>query len=138
MKRLWFLTLACFAGLSLTVAGPRATSAAEGKAAAGKRVEVEEFEKLWLEKKGVVLDVRTAREFANGHIPGAVNLDVNSADFAKKVGELDKSKPYLVHCAAGVRSARACAKMGELGFKELIDLAPGFGAWEKAGKPVEK
>jgi rhodanese-related sulfurtransferase len=117
---------------------PGAASLAETKATAAKRVEVGEFEKLWREKKGVVLDVRTAKEFTDGHIPGAVNLDVNSADFAKRVGELDKSKTYLVHCAAGVRSARACGKMSELGFTSLIDLAPGFKGWEKAGKPVEK
>jgi len=106
---------------------------------AGRRdVGVEEFEKLWKDKKGTVLDVRTAREFEGGHIPGAVNIDVNSPEFDKKVAELDKNKPYLVHCASGVRSVRACEKMNRMDFKQLINLQGGIKAWEKAGKPVEK
>ena len=108
------------------------------KAGLVRRVNVDEFEKLWQDKKNVVLDVRTKKEFENGHIPGAINLDVNAADFDHKVAELQKDKVYLVHCAAGVRSARACDKMSRLGFSHLIDLAPGFKGWEKAGKQVEK
>ena len=103
-----------------------------------KRIGVEEFDKLRLNKTNIVLDVRTAREFKSGHIPGAVNLDIRSPDFDKRVTELDKSKTYLVHCAAGGRSARACKEMEGMGFKELYDLQPGFMGWEKAGKPIEK
>lgn len=103
-----------------------------------KRVGVAEFEQLWLEKKYTVLDVRTADEFKAGHLPGAVNLDVLDDSFEKKVSGLDKSKTYLVHCAAGSRSANAAAEMKKLGFSSVIDLAPGFKGWKAAGKPVEK
>ena len=103
-----------------------------------KRVDVEEFDKLRANKENVVLDVRTEREFKAGHIPGAVNIDANGADFEEKVAKLDKNKTYLVHCAAGGRSARACKKLEGIGFKELYDLAPGFNGWQKAGKPTEK
>ncbi len=103
-----------------------------------KRIDVEEFDKLRADKENVVLDVRTEKEFKAGHIPGAMLIDINSPDFDEKVAKLDKSKTYLVHCAAGVRSAKACQKMQSAGFKELYDLAPGFRGWEKAGKPVEK
>ena len=51
---------------------------------------------------------------------------------------LDKNQTYLVHCAAGVRSATACAKMSRLKFSNLYNLEGGLKAWEKAGKPVEK
>ena len=102
------------------------------------KVGVEEFDKLRSAKTNTVLDVRTAEEFKAGHIPGATNIDVNAPDFEKKIGELDKSKTYLVHCAAGVRSARACQKLEKVGFAELYDLSPGFRGWQKAGKPVEK
>jgi len=111
---------------------------AEDKPATRKDVGVEEFEKLWKEKKGVVLDVRSKKEFEAGHIPGAVNIDVNATDFEKKIGELDKNQTYLVHCAAGVRSVRACDRMNRLDFKNLVNLQGGLKAWEKAGKPVEK
>ena len=108
------------------------------KAALVRRVNVDEFEKLWQDKKNIVLDVRTKKEFENGHIPGAMNLDVNGPDFDQKVAALEKDKVYLVHCAAGVRSARACDKMSRMGFLHLVDLAPGFRGWEKGGKQVEK
>src|SRR5215470_4926216 len=89
-----------------------------------KRIDVEEFDKLRAAKTNIVLDVRTEKEFKAGHIPGAVLIDVNAPDFDQKVGQLDKSKTYLVHCAAGVRSARACKKMETMGFTNLYDLAP--------------
>src|SRR5438477_6868712 len=73
-----------------------------------KNVDVAEFERLRADKKNVVLDVRSQREFDAGHIPGAVNIDVNAPDFREKVEKLEKNKTYLVHCAAGVRSAKAC------------------------------
>jgi phage shock protein E len=103
-----------------------------------RNVGPEEFDKLRAQKNTVVLDVRTEKEFKSGHIPGAVNLDFNAPDFAKKAGELDKSKTYLVHCAGGVRSAKACGVMDKLALTNLVNLEPGFKAWEKAGKPVQK
>ena len=84
------------------------------------------------------IDVRSPAEFAEDHIPGAINVDFNAPDFQKKVAELDKSKTYLVHCAGGVRSAKACTLMDKSAFTNLFNLDPGFRAWEKAGKPVEK
>ena len=103
-----------------------------------RRVGVAEFEQLWLTKQFAVLDVRTADEFKAGHLPGAVNLDVLDAGFEQQVAALDKAKTYLVHCAAGSRSANAAGQMKKLGFKSVVDLAPGFNGWKAAGKPVEK
>ena len=117
--------------------GPKPTAPAP-KSRAVRKVNVGEFEKLWQDKNNVVLDVRTRKEFEAGHIPGAVNLDVNAPDFEQKLSGLQKDRVYLVHCAAGVRSARACDKMNGLGFAGLVDLVSGFKGWEKAGKQVEK
>ncbi len=102
-----------------------------------KDVNVEEFEKMRADKKNVVLDVRTPKEFAAGHIPGAINIDVNGPDFDQKVAKLKKSDVYLVHCAAGVRSAKACDKLSKLDFPSLFNLEGGFRAWEKAGNKAE-
>ena len=101
-------------------------------------MDVEQFDKLRADKKAVVLDVRTKEEFAEGHIPGAINIDVNAPEFATKVAALDKSKTYLVNCAMGGRSVKACKQMAPLKFETLHNLEGGFTAWEKAGKPVEK
>jgi phage shock protein E len=104
-----------------------------------QNVDAETFDKMRKEdKNAVVLDVRTKEEYKQRHIPGSVQIDFNSPDFEKEVAKLDKNKTYLVHCAAGVRSARACKKMDALKFSRLYNLEGGMGAWEKAGKPVEK
>lgn len=104
-----------------------------------RNIGVEEFDKLRQKTNYVVLDVRTPKEFADGHIPGAVNIDWNGPDFQKKVAALDKSKHYLVQCAVGGRSAKAGDKMTtSLQFTNVYNLEGGIKAWEKAGKPVEK
>jgi rhodanese-related sulfurtransferase len=103
-----------------------------------KNIGVEQFDKLRQQTNIVVLDVRTPKEFAAGHIPGATNIDWNGADFAKRAAALDKSKTYLVHCAVGGRSAKASDKMAALQFTNVYNLEGGMKAWEKAGKPVAK
>jgi len=113
-------------------------AAEKQEAKAFKNVGVAEFEKLRADKKNVVLDVRTQKEFQAGHIPGAVNIDVNAPDFPEKIAGLEKNKTYLVHCAAGVRSAKACDKMSHLAFPKLYNLEGGFKAWESAGNKPEK
>lgn len=103
-----------------------------------ERVNVEEFDKLRANTNYVLLDVRSAAEFEKGRIPGAVNIDINSSKFAEKVAALDTNKTYLVSCAVGMRSAKACKKMETLGFNKLYDLETGFDGWKKARKPIEK
>jgi rhodanese-related sulfurtransferase len=103
-----------------------------------KRVSVEEFDQLRAGTNVVVLDVRTIAEFEKGCIPGAKNLDINSPRFGERLAELDRSKTYLVNCAVGMRSARACKRMASLGFTNVFDLADGFDGWSKARKPVER
>ena len=107
-------------------------------AAGFKNLSVNEFAGMAADKQNVILDVRTPGEFAAGHIPGAVNLDVNAADFESKAAALDKGRTYLVHCASGVRSVRACEALARLDFSRLYNLPGGFRAWVTAGKPVEK
>jgi len=85
-----------------------------------------------------VLDVRTKQEYEQGHVPGSANIDINDPQFRKKVGELDHSRTYLVHCASGVRSDRAVRMMSAMGFSNLFDFHGGFRAWKQSGKPIEK
>lgn len=103
-----------------------------------KRIGVEEYDKLRADTNNVILDVRSAAEFEKGRIPRAINIDLNSSRFAEKIAALDTNKTYLVNCAVGMRSARACKKMESMGFKHLYDLEGGFDDWKKARKPVEK
>ena len=126
-----FLLLALLAAAPLVLA--------EEAAPAVKNVTPDEAEKLLKEHKEVtVLDLRTSDEFAAGHIAGAKNIDFLADDFAKKIAELDKSKPYLVHCASGGRSTRSLPQFKGQNFTNIFHLNEGFSAWAKAGKPVEK
>lgn len=85
-----------------------------------------------------ILDVRTAKEFADGHVAEAVNIDVNQADFAQKIDQLDRSKTYIVYCRSGRRSSRAVGIMATKGFKNLYNVSDGFLGWNKNGLPFEK
>jgi rhodanese-related sulfurtransferase len=135
-----FTTLLAGTPLAAEVQRPEspATTGMAADSAAYKNLSIDEFARMAADKQNVILDVRTAREFSAGHIPGAKNLDVTAADFEEKAAALDKSRTYLVHCATGVRSVRACEKLGRLDFPKLYNLPGGFKAWVKAGKPVEK
>lgn len=86
----------------------------------------------------IVLDVRSPEEFAKGHIPGALNIDLHAPGFASKVAEFDKSKPILVTCHAGSRGAIASAQLADLGFTTVCNLEGGLAAWEKADTLSEK
>ncbi len=69
----------------------------------------------------VVLDVRTPAEFAEGHLDGAVNIDVQGTDFAARAAELPTDAPVVVYCRSGNRSAAAVAVLRDLGFTDLTD-----------------
>ena len=140
MKSLRWIALA--AGL-FTVADMSliTTTAADKTATASaiQHVDAAGGEKLLAANKDVlVLDVRTPGEFSGGHLPKARNVDFNAADFEKKLGELDRAKPYLVHCASGGRSGRSLEVFQKLGFKSVYHLDGGYTAWQRAGKAVEK
>jgi len=84
----------------------------------------------------VVLDVRTADEFAEGHIEGAVMLDFYDPDFAAQIAELDPDVPYLLYCRSGNRSGQTTEIMDQLGFTDVADVDGGILAWADAGLPV--
>lgn len=119
-----------------TDAKAQAPTSEARKGKAFNTIGVQEFEKLRSARTNIVLDVRTPKEYTAGHIPGAVNIDFNAPDFDKKVAALDTNKTYLVHCAAGGRSARACDKLSKT-FPRLNNLDGGMKAWEKAGNRPE-
>lgn len=85
----------------------------------------------------VVLDVRTAQEFAAGHLPGAVNLDVKDPEFEAKLARLDRAPTYLVYCRTQNRSGAAASIMRRLGFEKVTVMHGGFAEWSKRGFPSE-
>ncbi|PKQ25955.1 MAG: rhodanese-like domain-containing protein [Actinobacteria bacterium HGW-Actinobacteria-4] len=80
----------------------------------------------------VVVDVRTPQEFAQGHLPGAVNIDVESPDFGAQVAALDLDAPHAIYCRSANRSQVALAIMAQAGHTQTLGLAGGIVAWPGA------
>ena len=86
-----------------------------------------------------LVDVRTPDEFAEQHIPGAVNIDVYEDDFIDQcMARLDKDRPVAVYCRSGKRSANAAGQLRKAGFKPVLNLDGGIMAWLDAAKPVTR
>lgn len=83
-----------------------------------------------------LLDVRTPGEYAEGHIEGALNIDVHSDDFRRMAEkELSKDSTVLVYCRSGRRSMDAAEILVLLGYK-VVNLKGGIIEWKEDGLPV--
>ena len=108
------------------------------RGAGGPWVSTVEATQLINRSDALVLDVREAGEFAQGHVLGSKNLPLGELE--RRAPELDrhKAKPVILLCATGQRSGRAQAALKARGFGAVYNLSGGFGAWLQAGLPVEK
>lgn len=82
-----------------------------------------------------IVDVRTPDEFNKGHLKNAINININDESFGTLISKLDKSKPVLVYCLSGSRSAYAEKFMRSQGFKVIYDLSGGMIQWRAAALP---
>jgi thioredoxin 1 len=85
--------------------------------------------------EAIVLDVRTAGEFAEGHIANAVNIDWNGTEFATEAAKLDKNRPCFVYCLGGGRSAAAVEQLQKMGFGHICELKGGMLKWRERQLP---
>ena len=86
---------------------------------------------------GLLLDVRTDREFAMGHIRGATQIDFYRDDFQEELAKLDPNVPVYVYCRSGNRSGQAAKLMKSMRFQTVYNLEGGIGAWARE-QPIEK
>ena len=77
----------------------------------------------------VLVDVRRPDEFAQGHLPGAVNIEVTAPDFSQRVASLDQAVPTYVYCRSGARSAKAAEQMAQAGFEHVTNMLGGVLDW---------
>jgi rhodanese-related sulfurtransferase len=84
-----------------------------------------------------LVDVRTPSEFNAGHVPDAQNINFYDENFDQKIEILDKSKPIIVYCKSGGRSAKCASKLVEKGFEKIYDLEGGFSQWKFKGLTIE-
>jgi len=83
-----------------------------------------------------VIDVRTPAEFAEGHLDGALNIDVQAMDFASRIQELDAAGTYVVYCRSGNRSGQAIEQMKTMGFTNLTNGGAVADASTLTGLPI--
>jgi rhodanese-related sulfurtransferase len=108
------------------------------RGAGGPWVNTLEATQLINRSDALVVDLRSAEEYANGHILGARSVPLG--DLERRAGELEKhkAKPVIVHCANGNRAGGGVALLRKLGFGSVSNLSGGYAAWQQAGLPVEK
>lgn len=82
----------------------------------------------------LLLDVRTPEEFAEGHIPGAVNISVQT--LGQRLAEVPQDVPVVIYCRSGNRSAAAASLLAQAGYTDIYDMG-GIIDWAVAGLPVE-
>lgn len=101
-----------------------------------ENMEVKEFAELITDSNVVILDVRKADEFAEGHIKGAILIDQFQSDFVEQAqAKLPIDKTIAIYCRSGRRSSNAAGKLTDVGYM-CVNLKGGIIAWKDAGKPV--
>jgi phage shock protein E len=127
VRRLPLALVACAITFMAEAAGP---GSIEPKAL-GDRI-------AWADQALVVLDVRTPAEYAEGHVPGAINIP--NGELAARVAELAdaKGRDIVVYCRSGVRAAQALDVLGKSGFKRLFHLQGDYNRWTEEKRPTVK
>lgn len=105
-------------------------SSIDGSGDAGRRIDINQGIVEMKDRPGATLiDVRDPMEYADGHIPGSINIPVGSiAMAADAMPDKDKEKPVYVYCLTGIRSRKAASILRDYGFTDVTDLG-GINAW---------
>jgi rhodanese-related sulfurtransferase len=102
-----------------------------------KLVTAEEMHTLLQQKDVQLVDVRTPDEYQVGHIKNSQNIDFNSPTFDDDISKLDKTKPVMLYCKGGGRSAKCSQKLLDAGFIKIYDLEGGITQWTFKGLDIE-
>jgi rhodanese-related sulfurtransferase len=134
LPRFWLMT-----GLLAVVLAACTAPDDDTKRAAGpKGITAEELaEKIQFSQAPLILDVRSEEEYAEGHIPGALNIPHDQ--LGDRLSEIDaaKSDEIVVHCRSGYRAGVAEKVLSEAGYSDVRDLDGHMNAWQSGGYPIE-
>ena len=109
-----------------------------GFSGGGQQLGTLDATRLMNQNHSLVLDVRDAKEFAEGRLPRSKHIPL--AELEGRVAEIAKykEKPVLLTCRTGARSAGGARALKKAGFTQVFQLKGGLAAWREAGLPVEK
>ena len=102
-----------------------------------KVISPEEMQTLLEFEDMQIVDVRTPEEYITGFIDTAQNIDFKSPTFDEDIKKLDKTKPVILYCKSGGRSAKCSEKLKDAGFVKIYDLEGGITQWKFEGYDVE-
>ncbi|RZN83412.1 MAG: rhodanese-like domain-containing protein [Winogradskyella sp.] len=125
MKKLVSITLLSFVILSSTSCVDKNADSSDVKL-----VTADEMKKIIELEDVQLVDVRTPSEFDEIHIESAQNIDFRSPTFEDDITRLDKTKPVLLYCKSGKRSAKCARKLKEAGFEKVYELEGGISKWQ--------
>jgi rhodanese-related sulfurtransferase len=128
MKKLFFLHLI------LLITFSSCNDSADSKITV---ITTEEMQSILQADNVQLIDVRTKKEYEEGYIAGAQNIDFFSPTFIEDINKLDKEKPVYLYCKSGGRSAKCAEKMLEEGFIKIYDLDGGFSKWKHEGLEIK-
>ena len=95
-------------------------------------LDVTNYKEVVVGKEVQLVDVRTPKEYQEGYIDDAINIDYfDQENFTKAFDKLDKNKPLYIYCRSGNRSQKSVKFLVDLGFTEIYDLKGGYKAWSK-------
>jgi len=100
-----------------------------------KEISVQDVQSRVQNNGVVLLDVREKEEWDEGHLPGATFLPRGFLEVRVEKAVPEKDKPVIVYCAGGTRSAYAAKTLQDLGYKDVVSMAGGYGEWKNAGLP---
>lgn len=126
MKWTWIILIAFSCG-----------TASSSEAQQITRIDNDELVQMMKNEEVQLVDVRTPQEVALGTIEGATAIDYYNPKFQEEFEQLDKTKPVIVYCASGRRSASASTKLAKMGFTEIYDLKDGYKGWKGSGYPIK-
>lgn len=100
-------------------------------------VTAEEMQTLMALENVQLVDVRTAKEREEGYIKNSQNIDFQSPTFDEDILKLDKTKPVIIYCRTGKRSAACAEKLKDAGFVKIYDLKGGITQWLFEDREIE-
>ncbi len=119
--------------IGLTSCGEKKNDTSKDQNSASKISLISPAELNKANKDILLIDVRTPKEYASGHLENSINIDFRAGNFKDLLGELDTNQEVYVYCKIGGRSGNAAKIMEGMGFKKIYDLKGGIIQWEKDG-----
>lgn len=96
-----------------------------------------EATRLLNHENAIMVDMRSDRDFRDGHIVNALHVPAENNDMPARLGKY-RDRPVIVYCRSGNQSLSACGKLRKQGFEKVYNLKGGVLGWQQADLPVSK